>query len=795
MISVLRLAPRAQGRPPSSEACGLADGPVFEKVDASTEVEDASATSALFFNTVAGQLHWLRFPDAAALAGTSILLSASKLSASSTAAQSADWALYLLAGKDGSVGPFSFSGSQHEVELSARRAEDGAPLAGARLVFRLKASGPAGAPSPGGLSPLGAALSDRGPSTSSPTSMPSLLDSSSEGGASSSPGAESSTQPDGARGPSSFSERWLCGVSAAFAQAPHHDEDPAAPLERAARAVAQRNASPPLLAFLDPAVVSGLEALVVGAREGEAPGGGQERPARRARRAEPALEASEELLRRIDAAASAEAGADAEAAPQPPPAPAAALEAPALRGSGRRSERGGLPSGPALDSRFVSAPSGQRDLRRGALLLRAAARSVAPERALLGSLVGSAVNGILFFSRDAPEKLVAACERSWRLADALVPPFTGLAHDMALVPVPQLVQLARLAVAFLEPLGEESPRPYAQALSFLGYRLLQNLEDEEACKAFYAAWGLVKRRRLSPCVAESIAIRGIAVSHARRNQNEKAAETAKLCYWFESGGLLSASDFRVKLGTVVMLLRVALNTRDWPAIERENGNLQHAVAVQMNPEDPDYDNCVFYSCANRGVAALHAGRYVEFLAHYRRTLRVVKDRPGPLHASPLLDIRSSFRATPLAPALLVPAIRLVCLLQRTLDWRGETPLLAHFLYALGTEYARLGDAPRAASALREALKEYGRFPAIFPGDHPRTLAARAALAACSAPSPKGPAPIPESVSSPVATGTGTAAAAGTTAAASSSPPREPGPGPGPGSISRFFSSLLRPRGP
>eukprot|EP00741_Cyanophora_paradoxa_P019610 tig00021135_g18929.t1 len=735
---------------------------VFEKLEAREAARGPAP--ALVFDTAVHQLHWLRFPDAAALAGTGVLLTANKLGPPSIAVQSSEWTVYLVVGADGTVGPFSFSeaaqDAEQAVELLARRADTGAPLTDARIVFvprgeleavkaEVEASPLNSQPSPVAFSPPGALLSD----ASSPASVDSIAND-----------RDSSIRSFASPLLPSFSSDESCDASPVSRPAWPSKQtaaDPAAPLEHAARVAERRAADRSVLAFCDPAVISGLESLVIGARDGGAAGAGAgegERPARRVRRVVPGLEESESLLRRIDAAADGSAGDDfvfesdaARAAFEERAGAALRALAAAPSPDTAAAFLRAFASGPALDSRFVSAPSGQRDLRRAALLLRAAARSVARSRARSAAL-------IMFFSRFAPEKLVAACERSWELADAVTPPTTGVALDLALR-------------------GE--PGPYAEALSFLGLRLLQNLEDEEACRVLYSAWELVKRRGLSPCRAECRAIRCIAMSLARRNQNEKAGEIAKALYWFDQTGPLSTRDWRLKAGSMEVIMRIALNVRDWATVQREYGHFEHLVEDQMDPDDPDRDNYHFYFTANKGVLALHTGRFLDFIGHYRRTLRVIREGAELLFASPLLDVRNAFRATPFSPRVLVSAFRLVCLIQRTLDWRGATPVLAHFLYTLGNEYRRLGDARRAASTLREALKEYGRFPGTFPGDHPRVLAARAALAACSAP----PSPASSPALSPASE-------------VPSSPGKTKGAGGSPaGPLSRFFSSLLRPRAP
>eukprot|EP00741_Cyanophora_paradoxa_P000739 tig00000441_g712.t1 len=825
-VDVLRLrrGPAAESwrgeTPAGPPGHGQLQSAVFEKLEARQAVQGlAPDPTALVFDTTVHQLHWLRFPDAAVLAGTGVLLTANKLGPPSIAVQSCEWTVFLVVGADGTVGPFSFSeaaqGSEQAVELLARRADTGAPLTSARIVFlarrepddaRAEPPPAESQASPAGPSPPGAL-----PSGAPPPSLP-CPPSVAETASTSHPPPP--LQPAVAA-PARAVAAWPQPGPSSGAQG---EEDPAAPLEHAARLAERRTRATAHeqsgFPFLDPAVVSGLESLVISAREGEAAG---------------SAAAGEGSGRR---------GGDADDAPAPPPPPPPAGPAGGSRpgrGSGGRSERDfvfesdaaraafeeragaalralaaapspdtaaaflrAFASGPALDSRFVWTPSGQRDLRRAALLLRAAARSVAPEQSALGGLVSSAVNGIMFFSRFAPEKLVAACERSWELADAVTPPTTGLALDLALVPVPQLVQLARLAAAFLEPLSEESPGPYAEALSFLGLRLLQNLEDEEACRVLYSAWGLVKRRGLSPCRAECRAIRCIAMSLARRNQNEKAAEVAACCYWFEHEGRLSGADWRIKFGSIDSLARVALGRRDWEvvlALHRTQGELAER---QMDPEDPDVANLAFMQTAYSGALALHRGRYLEFIGNYRRTLRVIRERAELLLASPLLDVRNAFRATPGAEKAMASGLRLAVLLQRTLDWSGATPVLAHMLYGLAGGYASLGDARRAASTLREALKEYGRFPGTFPGDHPRVLAARAALAACSAACSRSPPPPPPPLrlpasslspprSLPIAPGSSSGASPASLPAPS--PARLPPSPPRPPPLSSTFASL------
>eukprot|EP00741_Cyanophora_paradoxa_P019607 tig00021135_g18926.t1 len=807
---------------------------VFEKLEAREAARGPAP--ALVFDTAVHQLHWLRFPDAATLAGTGVLLTANKVGPPSIAVQSSEWTVYLVVGADGTVGPFSFSeaaqDAEQAVELLARRADTGAPLTDARIVFvprgeleavkaEVEASPLNSQPSAVVLGPPGVVMHAAASSLPGQPPAPPSVAAHVQSVASWHQREPSGRQQPGPDAAPVSRHAWPSRQTAG---------DAVSPLELAARMAERQQRlhgadhEQPSYSFLDPAVISGLESLVIGAREGEAAGAGAgegERPARRVRRVVPGLEESESLLRRIDAAADGSAG-DVDDAPAPPPPPAllAAAEAgPDAALAGRREqdfvfesdaaraafeERAGaalralaaapspdtaaaflraFASGPALDSRFVSAPSGQRDLRRAALLLRAAARSVAPEQSALGGLVSSAVNGIMFFSRFAPEKLVAACERSWELADAVTPPTTGVALDLALVPVPQLVQLARLAAAFLEPLSEETPGPYAEALSFLGLRLLQNLEDEEACRVLYSAWELVKRRGLSPCRAECRAIRCITMSLARRNQTERAAETAACCYWFEQEGRLAGADWRIKFGSIDSIARVALNRKDWQVAVGLLPAFSHLFEQQMDPEEADVPNFAFMRLGYAGTIALHRGRYVDFIRLYRRTLRVIREGAELLFASPLLDVRNAFRATPGAHRAMASGFRLAVLLQRALDWSGQTPVLAHMLYSLAGDYARLGDARRAASTLREALKEYGRFPGTFPGDHPRVLAARAALAACSG--PPSPVPSPALGLSPASEG-GSAPSSHAHAGAAATdcaPPPRPRPAP---ALFRFF---------
>eukprot|EP00741_Cyanophora_paradoxa_P017543 tig00020996_g16947.t1 len=167
-------------------------------------------------------------------------------------------------------------------------------------------------------------------------------------------------------------------------------------------------------------------------------------------------------------------------------------------------------------------------MREAFRAVRAGAGSTGPERAAIAGLLASAHAGIAAARNGHIGELRAACERAWALATSVLHDWIGLVLDLVPVPVAPFIALCRHAAHAARGRRGEEPLLLAQALLWLGTRLLQTRRDDEALGHLFSAWSLLRGAGLYPSREEAWAIRLIAQSYGAPAARAPAPEPRDL---------------------------------------------------------------------------------------------------------------------------------------------------------------------------------------------------------------------------------------------------------------------------
>eukprot|EP00741_Cyanophora_paradoxa_P019808 tig00021168_g19117.t1 len=354
---------------------------------------------------------------------------------------------------------------------------------------------------------------------------------------------------------------------------------------------------------------------------------------------------------------------------------------------------------PRASSSSASAPPltplpGRAQLREMLLSMRVATRSTGLERALAADLLARAADAVRAACGGPLGALEGACRRGWALASGLVTDCLGAAHDLTAAHLADVLALARLAAEALEPRRALCPALYAEALFWVGVRLLQARRDDEAVSHLYSCLSVLRNAGLVPCRLEAWAIRSICQSYVRRYLLSEAAKVVDSVYWFQEGEADRVLEFWCRYTLLVyackrgfpaesLLASTSAALDALPASHADTGIVQAAVPFVFT------------------AIHLHRGSLVRAVQWYREGVA----RSAGVPWSPLSDFVTgfivNFRDT--RGAAVLRGLRFALGLHRLFDWAGGTPLLGHYLHVAGRVRVREGDFARAADAFRDAL--------------------------------------------------------------------------------------------